>query len=216
MMLMNDLLARSFGVPLVLAALLLSACERETKPAETPDDEAQSEVPEEETITEKEDPVELIEPSDLGPAAPAIYFTSGLKGYTEPCGCTADVLLGGIDRIVAFVEDSRKLHPAAVMIDAGDWLLEYDTIEPHMEPQERAKAEVLAAAHKSMGTRFSVPGPRDLALGPEFYLEMMAKGDVAPLSANLILKGTTPKATEVVELGDWTVGFVGLDRKSVV
>ncbi|RDV40087.1 hypothetical protein DV096_05885 [Bradymonadaceae bacterium TMQ3] len=197
-------------------ALLLSACEREPTPDDEATSEVQAEVPEDETITEKDDPVELIEPSDLGPKAPAIYFTTGLKGYTEPCGCTADVLLGGIDRITAFVSDSRALHPEALMIDGGDWLLEYDTIEPHMEPQERAKADVLAAAHKSMGTLFSVPGSRDLALGVDFYLEKMNQAGMMPLSANLQLHETTPKATHIAELGAWKVGFIGLTQPALV
>lgn len=216
MMVTMRLPARLAICTLLSTAALLSACERDPAPDDATTAQAQAEVPEEETITEKEDPVELIEPSDLGPKAPAIYVTTGLKGYTEPCGCTADVLLGGIDRITAFVKDSRKLHPDALMIDGGDWLFEYDTIEPHMEPQERAKADVLAAAHKSMGTLFSVPGPRDLALGVDFYLEKMSQAGMVPLSANLQLHQTTPKATHVAELGEWTVGFVGLTQPTLV
>ncbi|WP_158542279.1 multiheme c-type cytochrome [Lujinxingia litoralis] len=206
----------SLGLTLLVMTLALGACERDTSPAAETDTQAASPVPEEETITEKEAPAELLKPQDLGPEAPAIYFTAGLDGYTEPCGCTADILLGGIDRITAFVDEAKKLHPQALMIDAGDWLFEHETIEAHMEPQERAKAAVLAAAHRKMGTRFSVPGPRDLALGVDVYREMMEAAGMTPLSANLTLKGQALQASDVADLGDWTVAFVGLTQPALV
>lgn len=153
--------------------------------------------------------VDPIEPKDLGPEAGAIYFASGLKGYTEPCGCTVDVLLGGIDRITAFVDDARQLHPDAVFVDAGDWLFESTRIPEHLRPQEKAKAEVLAAAHRQMDTLFSVPGGRDLAVGADFYFEMMERADIEPLGANITIDGRSLEATKKVEIDGQKVLFVG-------
>ncbi len=154
--------------------------------------------------------VEPIEPTDVGPEGPAIYFLSGLKGYTEPCGCTVDVLLGGIDRITAFVRDAEQLHPDALMIDAGDWLFEYDEIPEHLEPQERAKAEVLADAHERMGTRFSVPGNRDLALGLDYYRQMMDRAGMTPLGANVAFEGEDLEAAKTIDVGGDSLHFVGI------
>ncbi len=193
----------------------ISGCDREEK---TEDDE---EVSETESAAEQDgdetaspyselDGVEPIEATDVGPEGDGIYFLSGLKGYTEPCGCTVDVLLGGIDRITAFVKDARQLHPTAYFVDAGDWLFESATIPDHLEPQERAKAEVLAAAYRRMGASFSVPGDRDLALGVEFYRSMMNEAQMEPIGANLTLDGETLAPTHTVEMGGGTVLFVGV------
>lgn len=153
--------------------------------------------------------VERIEPTDAGPEAPAVYFLAGLKGYTEPCGCTADVMLGGIERITAFVRDARRLHPDAAMVDAGDWLFEYDEIPEHLEPQEKAKAEVIAEAQRRMGTRFSVPGNRDLALGVDFYESMMDRAGIEALGANLEFAEMSTVPSRTLEVDDTEVLFVG-------
>ena len=153
--------------------------------------------------------VDPIEPADVGPEGPAIYFLSSLKGYTEPCGCTVDVMLGGIDRITAYAMDARALHPAAHLVDAGDWIFETREVPEYMEPQERAKAEVIAAAHRKMGTLLSVPGARDLALGPGFYQEMMEAAGMTALGANLRLDGQALQGGLVEELQGAKVLYVG-------
>ncbi len=180
----------------------------------------ESTVDEEETIAE--DPyedledIEEVEPQDLGPEAPTLYFTSGLSGYTEPCGCTADVLLGGIDRIAAFMLDSRQLHEEVALIDAGDWIFEFDEISEYMEPQEKAKAEVLADAHRRMGTELSVPGSKDLTMGVSFYLEMMERAQMEPLAANVRLRGEGLEGVRSMDFEGQTVAVVGaLDPESI-
>ena len=205
-------------VVVVLLAVSSLACDRDESATDDPpaDQQQADEQPDEQPDDYDDDSlypelqdVDPIEPTDAGPEAPAIYFTSGLKGYTEPCGCTADVLLGGIDRITAFVRDARQLHPEAVMIDAGDWLFEIDEIPEHLQAQEKAKAEVLAGAHRRMDTEFSVPGNRDLALGVDFYAEMMDKAQMTPLGANIDLDGESLKGAKKLELDSQKLLFVG-------
>lgn len=197
---------------IALGAMSAAACERPELVEEEPEELTAAEAREEAESTgpygayEEAEPVD---PSAAGPPAPAVYFTSGLHGYTEPCGCTADVLLGGIDRITAFVLDSMELHPAAVKIDSGDWVFEHAEVPEHFIPQETAKASVLATAHRRMGTVFSVPGIRDLALGVEFYQERMAEAGMFPLAANLSLNGDGQQGSHAVELDGTTVLFVG-------
>ena len=60
-----------------------------------------------------------IKPIDVGPPAPALFMMGGMKGYIEPCGCTADILLGGVERIVGYVEQARGLYPASALVVMG-------------------------------------------------------------------------------------------------
>lgn len=195
----------------------VSACDREREDSSSPDDdESTLESPSDDdgyaeassSAYDALEDVEPMEPQDVGPEAGAIYFLSGLKGYTEPCGCTVDVLLGGIDRATAFVKDARKLHPDALFVDAGDWMFEHDDVPEHFEPQESAKAEVLADAYRHMGALFSVPGNRDLALGSEFYLSMMEKAEMEPLGANISFGEEALRPSMSVELDGQEVLFV--------
>lgn len=124
---------------------------------------------------------------DVGPPAPTIFFLANLSGYTEPCGCTADILLGGIDRITQYILDARKIQPASLMIDAGDIFFEHAKLEDALVPQERAKTSVLTQAYRTMQVAFTVPGERDFAQGTEFYLEKAKEADLKTIAANLTI-----------------------------
>jgi hypothetical protein len=102
---------------------------------------------------------------DVGPPAPTLYFTAGLKGYTEPCGCTLDILLGGIDRIAGTLHEARAQALASLVLDAGDTLFDLPALEPYRVPQEKDKADVIVQALVEMGVSSTTPGPNDLALG---------------------------------------------------
>ncbi|MFB6264043.1 MAG: multiheme c-type cytochrome [Bradymonadaceae bacterium] len=149
-----------------------------------------------------------VEPPSPGPPAPAVFFTAGLKGYLEPCGCSADVLLGGAERVAGYVRNVRRRLPATAVLDAGDVLFQHETLETHRVPQARAKSEVVGSLLKSLGTVATVPGERDFALGPETYLEAMRSADVTPLAVNLDVEGADLAGTTVVSLGDWRLGVV--------
>ena len=211
----------SWGAPLLVASFVVwwasVGCDRDDESTEGEESPAVDEA-EGDPVEDSErapspydylEGVDPVEPTDVGPEAAAIYFLSGLKGYTEPCGCTVDVLLGGIDRIAAYVEDVRKLHPEVHFLDAGDWLFDSAEIPEHLQPQEKAKAGVLAAAYRRMGALFSVPGDRDLALGTEFYLSMMEEAKMKPLAANLSFDGEDLDSSLEVEIDGHTVLFVG-------
>ncbi|MGM0556849.1 MAG: multiheme c-type cytochrome [Myxococcota bacterium] len=150
-----------------------------------------------------------VQPRSLGPDAPAVFWLAGLKGYLEPCGCSADVLLGGIDRIVGYVQAARELYPATVMVDAGDTFFEFAEIEDHAVPQEKAKTDVIVAALEKLGTTLTVPGERDFALGADFYLKKLKAAGVEPVATNLKIKGEELPAQKVVDLGEQKVMLVG-------
>jgi hypothetical protein len=197
------------------AVLSVQACDRNSQNARAQDTVTESTSTEDEAVEDgaSELPGEAepgtIMPEDVGPEAPALFFLAGLKGYLEPCGCSAEVLLGGIDRITGYVEAARELYPATSMVDTGDMLFEHAELAEHDVPQERAKADVIVAAHKKLGTQVTVPGERDLALGVDFYREKIDEIGVEPIAANLILGGQKLAATKILELGEIRLGVVG-------
>ena len=149
------------------------------------------------------------QPEDVGPKAPALFFMAGLKGYLEPCGCTADVLLGGAERIAGYAKAARKLYPATLMLDAGDTFFEESEIAKHSVPQAKARAEVIAELQKSLRTKFMVPGERDFALGGKFYRRRVEKTHAQLLAANLEIGGEKLRGSIMRELQNWKVGLIG-------
>lgn len=151
-----------------------------------------------------------VEPEALGgPKAPAVFFLASLKGYLEPCGCSAEVLLGGIDRIVGYYKTASELYADSTMLDTGDMLFEFDEIEEHAVPQEKAKADVITMAMKELGTRITVPGERDFGLGTKYYLGKMEEMGVQPIAANLKIDGKALPASQIIELDDIKLGVIG-------
>ncbi len=130
-----------------------------------------------------------LEPDDVGPRAPAIFMLSGLKGYTEPCGCTLDVMLGGIDRIAGYIAAARPLYESVYVVDGGDLFFETTTLEEHEIPQERAKIAVVSKGLAEIGVQITVPGERDFALGIDTYFEQLKAAGITPVAANMTISG---------------------------
>lgn len=130
-----------------------------------------------------------LQPTDAGPRAPAIFMLSGLKGYTEPCGCTLDIMLGGIDRIAGYVEAARPLYDDVYVISGGDLLFEHPKLEEHEIPQEKAKVDTVVQGLRKIGVKLATPGANDFALGGAYYLEKIAAAGITPIAANLAIDG---------------------------
>jgi hypothetical protein len=154
---------------------------------------------------------EAIEVVDEGPPAPMVFFTSGLLGYTEPCGCTIDLVLGGIDRIVGYVQAAKALAPAALVVDAGNLLFEHETLAPQDVAQEVRKTRVLMLAHAEMGTVATTVGPMDLANGLTFYLDTVGGTDITILSVNVSTASGSPIGLPhmTVPVGEEVIGLIG-------
>lgn len=155
--------------------------------------------------------VEAKEVETVGPPTPTIVFTAGIKGYTEPCGCTLDILLGGIDRVVGSAAAVVARNETALVLDAGNLLFEYPEIDPAARAQELRKTQVIVQALAAMGTRATTPGPTDFAAGVDFYLETLGGTDVEIVASNVVLAGGAPLALPwtTAELGSLTIGVVG-------
>lgn len=155
--------------------------------------------------------VEAIEVVDTGPRSPVVVFTAGLKGYTEPCGCSLDLVLGGIDRVAGFSRAAAGLGTSSLVLDAGDLWFEHDEIEGVALAQELRKATVLAEAHRQLGTAATVPGTRDLANGLAWYQQTVAQTEMRILAANLTAADGSPlgESHYVTALDGIQLGVVG-------
>ncbi|MCA9563798.1 MAG: hypothetical protein KC561_09930, partial [Myxococcales bacterium] len=149
---------------------------------------------------------------DFGPPTAAVLFTSGLKGYTEPCGCTAGNHLGGLERVVGFIEQVRGTLPDTVVVDSGDLFFESGSIEEGHTDQALAQARVVAQAMRISPTELTVPGPRDFAMGTQTYVELLELSGLTALSANLNLDGPSDLTSDhlIRALAGTSVGIIGV------
>ncbi|MEO1268998.1 MAG: multiheme c-type cytochrome [Myxococcota bacterium] len=149
---------------------------------------------------------------DAGPPAPTLFILSGLKGYLEPCGCTLDVQVGGIDRIAGYLAQARKAAQGSLVVDAGNMLFELPELESHRIEQDKLKATYVLKAHQAFGTISTTPGPNDFALGKHYYLDHIREAGLEILAANLKEEGGIPMGLPhmVHDLQGTRVGVIGL------
>lgn len=130
---------------------------------------------------------------------PRVLVLSSMIGYVEPCGCTVDLLLGGIDRVAAAVAAERKKGPTALLV-VGPTLFEH-ALEEHAVAQEEAKAQLINRALGEMKVDAIVRTPEDLLRGADF-----AKG-LPGADVTVNLPGGTGK---LLTLGGAKIGVIGV------
>ena len=140
-------------------------------------------------------------PPPEGP--PRLLVLSSTIGYIEPCGCTVDLLLGGIDRIASLVRAERLQGPTAVLL-VGPHLFE-KVPEPHMVGQEEAKARLIARSVAAIGFDAAVPTATELARGRPFHASLPGLGDAPDVTVNI-----PGGRGRILELGTLKVGVFGL------
>ncbi len=114
-----------------------------------------------------------------------LYFSTEVKGYVEPCGCTTDPL-GGLGRLAQIINQSKLPHG---LVDAGNLLLPTEGLNEVTRGQHLAKAHLLAKAYRKLGVVGLNVGPGDLAEGAEFLLTLQKEGSVPLVSANVAFGG---------------------------
>jgi hypothetical protein len=206
---------------LTLAASLLPACDR-SSPASQPPPLSSAPAPDpsdlDPTLTPLSAPLQTILPpgegdpravEDLGPASPSLMFTAALKGYVEPCTCTLDVILGGIDRISGFARSFQALSPS-LMLDAGNLLFEDTTLPPDDIPQAKLKARLLVQGLRAMGAQSTTPGPYDLALGLDAYKTLTESLPITALNLRDASGAPVGAPWRVLTHAGLRVGLVGV------
>lgn len=211
---------------LSLCALILAlsgvfiaqACDSPAKPNTNVPDKVPAAEPAKPEVTINKDAVPKdgsVQPMDVGPKSAALMMTTGFKGYTEPCGCTLDVMLGGLDRVLGYVEQAKPLYTATLVVDGGDMLFEEAEQDKNFVKLNKGKARLVMQAHKRMGTAYTVPGAKDMALGSAFYKEMIGVGGMTPLGANIRLDNQALKPHVLATLGEQRIGLIGAGDASV-
>lgn len=206
--------SRQLGLFAALALIFVVGCK--TDPPTAPPPAEQESMPTSQPSAESDGLVgtdvnaEVIEVVDEGPTGPVILFTAGLKGYTEPCGCTLDLVLGGIDRVTGYIAAFGELGGETLVLDVGNFLFEHLELRESDVAQEIRKTEVLLDAVRAAGTFATVPGPNDFANGEEFYRDSIASTQLIVVNSNLTI-GDAPLGTPfaTTQLGEFTVGLVG-------
>ena len=180
--------------PLVaLLALCLTACgghpEGPTPPPQTP-------------------PSETPAPATAPPAAPngppRLVFLSAIDGYVEPCGCTIDLTLGGVDRIAARIQAERAIGPTAVLT-VGATLFDPHVPDPQPTAQAVAKAELLSKALARIGVDAALPAHAEMRYGAGALEPMVRLWRMPDVTVNV-----PGGAGRIVTLGDLKVGVLGV------
>ncbi len=121
------------------------------------------------------------------PSRPALRLVAitDLNGYLEPCGCQSRPL-GGIDKAAAKLRELRADGTPTLFVAAGNLFFAGSS---HHEPaldgaaadaaqQARWQAETLARALQQLALEVAVPGPADLAQGPQVVADLARAGGV--------------------------------------
>lgn len=200
--------------PLVLLSLLLSiGCkQRAQEPLRTPNSD-----PIQHGLFSGNPPSEALSLTLPGPAATSLVISAGLHGYTEPCGCTEDILQGGIDRLAGVARALDAQLPSSLAVSAGDTLFRFDEAQDDEAAQDRARLEALAVGLKAAGIRLMGVGPRDLSRGLATLEDFASAADLQLLSTNLQPKDDarwSPVVTQ--ELADLRLAFFSLVDEAAI
>ncbi len=113
----------------------------------------------------------------------ALLFTTNVRGYIEPCGCTADPL-GGLDRLAFIIDEFQKsFQNRLLFIDAGN--LFFDSAEKKADVdlcQDEARLDVLLSTYQNLKVAGTIPGPFDLTRGDQFYRSFLQKHQIPILN----------------------------------
>ena len=150
-----------------------------------------------------------------GPGRVTILYTGGVQGALEPCGCSPGQL-GGVARAATLVKQIREESPSAVLVDAGDLLLQDPAAPPSIRPQLILKAKSMQKAYGAMHAAVLNLGGKDAAAGADVAVSGARAIGAAPVSANLRDARRKPLApgSAVIEAGGVRVAFVGVAREA--
>lgn len=152
------------------------------------------------------------------PYAPTLFILVDLEGTIEPCGCTEDVIYGGISRIVGTL---RAWQDAAtypfLTINTGNTLFAFSSLQAAPTKQDHARAALLHEALHHSRVQVQGVGPLDLAGGLEFFEETASKRTTSLVSTNVTPADSARNLWapfHVAALGEMTVAFLNVIHPS--
>lgn len=135
---------------------------------------------------------------------PQLIILSDLIGYIEPCGCTIDLRLGGVEKVARWIREERAKRPTAFLV-VGDHLFDSSTLPEHKVAQEESKAKLIREILSKLKVDAFTPGLKDLARGQSFYHHLQTAYPLPDVTANH--QGGSP---QILTLGKTKVGVFGL------
>lgn len=110
-----------------------------------------------------------------------VLSTTDVKGKTSPCGC--HVPKGGFARRAAFADSIRSAYDHVLLVDNGGWFPESaDSL--YRDVAEFQAGELVRQRADAVGI-----GERELAFGPGFLRDLVARTGVRAVCANLFEPG---------------------------
>ncbi len=137
-----------------------------------------------------------------------VAFITGLRGTTEPCGCTS-APLGGLDRVAAEVERLRAEGNFSLFV-VGDTFFEEINPAPHRITQEKSKADAIAQVLQRLKPSGIVTG--GVETGPMAQeVERLAKKYELPIFSGPRSLEKKDRADSLIQtLAGLRLGFVGI------
>jgi hypothetical protein len=148
--------------------------------------------------------------ADVGAPTLRLYLVTDLAGALEPCGCTKDQL-GGLDHLGAWIRQSNAGAPDAVVASAGPLFFMDPALGAERADQDRAKAETIARALRSLGVAAFAPGVNDWADGSAGLGNLATVAQAPAIVPDRPPGSPSPPFVSVTvrDFGALKVGFVG-------
>ncbi|MEE2787168.1 MAG: multiheme c-type cytochrome [Myxococcota bacterium] len=134
---------------------------------------------------------------------PRLLILSSMIGYVEPCGCTIDLLLGGLARIASVIEEERRHGPTEVLL-VGPHLFEKKA-PAHRIAQEKAKARLLARAFSHLKVNAGLGSENELFYGLDAYQDLTQGWKFDDVAVN-----RAGGRGRLIQLGAHTIGIIGI------
>lgn len=146
-----------------------------------------------------------------------LVFTGSLEGFIEPCGCTAG-RLGGMDRLVTHLRESRAAAVRSIHVDTGDVFLHADDLTPALRQQLPIKADAIMAMLADSGCEAIALGDYDLVLGLDELRVLSERHGVPILCANVFDESGEPyfQRALIVERDGVRIGVFSLLGQNLV
>jgi hypothetical protein len=130
-----------------------------------------------------------------------IFYTGGVRGTLEPCGCTSDPL-GDVSRMAALVRQAQR-GAAVLVVDAGNLSYPIGDIPPRRRDAVDLRARFLATELPRLPFAGSGLGENDLNGGPD-------KVQARRLAANLDPALPVVAPSRLQKVGTIQVGVFGI------
>ncbi len=141
-----------------------------------------------------------------------VFYTGGVHGAIEPCGCTSDPL-GDVARMTGVVRRAaaaaRKAGSGVLLVDAGNLLYPVDDVSPRRREAADLRAAFLAGEFQKLPFGGSALGDADLSGG-------IAQVRPPRLAANVEAAGAPfLTGSYVTEIGGIKIGLLGVTDADV-